>query len=154
MKVNGNLWTLGPCLVGDGTSAQPTWGVNSLWSNLKNENNYILYLMNLIHGNIYTSIIQITIIIILVLSSIWLLKFQRNTECDAGSSVTQVLVPALRQHSVGRCKKPRPRRDCNNVGARRILAAQMCQWEQFSWCSLFSHGCQSRPCATGGLKLQ
>ena len=57
MKVNGNLWTLGPCLVGDGTSAQPTWGVNSLWSNLKNENNYILYLMNLIHGHIYTSII-------------------------------------------------------------------------------------------------
>ncbi|CAL1151009.1 unnamed protein product, partial [Cladocopium goreaui] len=25
-----------------------------------------------------------------------------------------------RQHSVGRCKKPRPRRDCNNVGARSL----------------------------------
>ena len=56
-------------------------------------------------------------------------------ECDAGSSVTWVLVPARRQHSVRRCKRARPRRDCNNVGARRILAAQMSQWEQFRWCS-------------------
>ena len=34
MKVNGDLWTLGPCLGGDETSVQSTWGVNGLWSNL------------------------------------------------------------------------------------------------------------------------
>ena len=41
MKVNGKLWTLAlgfkeGLSLGDGTSAQSTWGVNSVWSSLNN----------------------------------------------------------------------------------------------------------------------
>ena len=81
MKVTAHVWTLGPCLGGDGTPAESTWGVNSLWSKLNywREEWKQLYLhpMSLILGNIMNYIYTY-----------------------AGSSVTGVLVPALRQHSV------------------------------------------------------
>ena len=132
MKVNGKFWTLAlgfkeGLSLGDGTSSQSTWGVNSVLSNLNNWREDA--------GRMKATILWY---FLCENSGIWQMRCFASKSFKVALEMTlrpmkvlqSVSIAALRPDSIGLGKKQGPPRSCDDSGECRTLAAQMCEWEQ------------------------